>query len=56
MMFFIVEAKMASCNARFGHTTGIIVLIGIFISFMVKLVADNDSELKSMLVDLRFEE
>jgi len=35
-LFFIIEALMATFNARFGHTTGIIVMTGILISFVVK--------------------
>ena len=35
-LFFVIEALMSSCNAKFGHTTGIVVMIGILISFVVK--------------------
>jgi len=38
-MFFVIEALMATFNARFGHTTGIIVMTGILISFIIKQIA-----------------
>ena len=47
---------MASCQAKVGHTTGIIVMIGILISFIVKQISNSNENLSSMMVDLRFEE
>lgn len=55
-MFFVIEALMASCGAKFGHTTGIIVLLGILISFIIKEIVEGHSEDKSLLQDLQFEE
>ena len=43
-LFFVIEALMASYNAKFGHTTGIIVMLGIFISFIIKTLASKDEE------------
>ena len=45
-LFFVVEALMASYNTKFGHTTGIIVLLGILISWIIKTVATKDGELE----------
>lgn len=50
-LFFVIEALMSSCNAKFGHTTGIVVMIGILISFVVKQIENVD-----MLIDLEFRE
>ena len=55
-LFFVIEALMASYNAKFGHTTGIIVVLGIAISFLVKAIAHRDEELESWVRDLRFDE
>jgi len=55
-LFFVVEALMASYNAKFGHTTGIIVMLGILISFIIKSVATTDGELEPWVKDLRFKE
>lgn len=53
-LFFVIEALMASFNARFGHTTGIIVMLGILISFIIKSAATTDGELAPWVKDLRF--
>ena len=55
-LFFVIEALMASYNARFGHTTGIIVMMGILISFIIKRIGTTDGELEPWVKDLRFQE
>ena len=56
MLFFIIEAAIASWNPRFGHTTGIIVILGIFVSWVAHKITQNYNEDKLVLHELRFQE
>lgn len=55
-LFFVIEALMASYNSKFGHTTAIVVLIGILISFITYVVIKDHQDFEDLLVDLRFRE
>ena len=55
-MFFVIEALMASYNAKFGHTTAIIVVLGIGVSFIIKSISKQDDEYKDWVKDLYFNE
>lgn len=48
---FLVEAYFEKLNPRFGHNTGVIVLVGILCSFSIYRLAGESPEL---LADLQF--
>ena len=47
---------MEQNRPKFGHTTGIIVMLGIFFSFCIYKLAESNKEEKLILDDLRFSE
>jgi len=44
-LFFLLEAYFAMNKPKFGHTTGIIVVIGIICSFVIYKMAGTDKEI-----------
>mmetsp|Transcript_8512 Transcript_8512/g.13090 ORF Transcript_8512/g.13090 Transcript_8512/m.13090 type:complete len:220 (-) Transcript_8512:1817-2476(-) len=55
-LFFIVEALVEKKKPPFGHTTGIIVILGIFISYVIHLIITKTGEGEFIMEDLRFDE
>ena len=52
--FFFTEACLAKYNPPIGHTTGIIVCLGILLSFIARQQAISDPDFSVVLEDLRF--
>ena len=52
-LFFLLEAYFSINKPKFGHTTGIIVLVGMACSFLVYKLSDQD---KQIMKDLQFNE
>ena len=53
-LFFIIEAYMDSSRPKFGHSTGIIIIIGIIISCIIYELSLSDEDSKFVLDDLMF--
>jgi sodium/hydrogen exchanger-like protein 6/7 len=54
--FFIIEAYMEKLNPRVGHTTGIIVMMGILVSFSLHKIQKTTGDDDVLMEDLRFEQ
>ena len=52
----MVEAWFAKAKPRVGHTTGVIVILGIFISYLIYLLEKHDEEGVILMNDLQFDE
>jgi uncharacterized transporter YbjL len=53
-MFFVIEAYMEKMKFRVGHTTGIVVILGILVSYALHTI-QQESDSDVLMEDLRFE-
>ena len=53
-LFFIVESFIEKKNCGFGHTTGVIVMFGILVSYILHIF-HNEVEGEQIMEDLQFE-
>jgi len=44
-LFFLLEAYFAMNKPKFGHTTGIIVVVGIICSYLIYKMAGSEKEI-----------
>lgn len=55
-MFFVVESIIEKKRPPLGHTTGIIVLSGMLVSFIIYKILQHNSEAEIVMQDLKFDE
>ena len=54
--FFIIEAYMEKLSPCVGHTTGIVVMLGILISYVLHKIQKTSGDDDVLMEDLRFEQ
>lgn len=55
-MFFVIEAYMEKMNFCVGHTTGIVVILGILVSFTLHKIQKSSDDGDVLMEDLRFDQ
>jgi sodium/hydrogen exchanger-like protein 6/7 len=55
-MFFVIEAYMEKMKFKIGHTTGIVVMLGILVSFTLHKIQKASGDDDVLMEDLRFEQ
>jgi len=55
-LYFIVESIFEKKRPGFGHTTGIIVILGILASYVIHLVIEGQQTQALIMRDLQFDE
>ena len=53
-LFFFVEACIAKNAPPIGHTTGVIVMLGIAMSALVRLLAKSEEDYQQLMKDVAF--
>lgn len=53
-LYFVFEAYLEQNRPKFGHTTGIIVCMGILFSYLIYKIAEANPDEKVVLDELRF--
>lgn len=54
--FFVIEAYMEKLSPCIGHTTGIVVMMGILMSFILHKIQQTSGDDDVLMEDLRFEQ
>jgi NhaP-type Na+/H+ or K+/H+ antiporter len=55
-LFFVVEAWFEKNKPRVGHTTGVIVLFGMLVSYLIYVAEQKSEEGEVLMEDLQFNE